>query len=68
MPNENDPEFNMKMEETMKGSEEIPGLDEIEINDTENHPLALFIMAQNIYTSNNQDGFKTALQQLMQNI
>jgi len=68
MPNEQDPEFNMKMEETMKDSVEIPGLESLEINDDANHPLALFIMAQTQYTANNQDGFKNSLQQFMQSI
>lgn len=68
MPNEQDPEFNMKMEETMKDSAEVPGLDEINFDDKENHPLALFIMTQTLYTQNNQDGFKTSLQQFMQSI
>lgn len=52
----------------MKDSAEVPGLEELGINDTENHPLALFIMAQTLYTGNNQDGFKNALQQFMQSI
>ena len=68
MPNEQDPVFNQKMEETMKDSAEVPGLEELGINDNENHPLALFIMAQTLYTGNNQDGFKNALQQFMQSI
>jgi hypothetical protein len=68
MPNEQDPEFNMKMEETMKDSSEVPGLEELEFEDKENHPLSLFIMAQTLYTGNNQDGFKNSLQQFMQSI
>jgi hypothetical protein len=61
MPDEQDPVFNMKMEEAMGDNVEIPGLEDLGISDTENHPLALFMMAQTQYTQTNQDGFKMAL-------
>lgn len=68
MPNEQDLEFNQKMEETMQDSSEVEGLDELNLNDPEHHPLALFIAAQNNFTSSNKDGFKNSLSQFMQSI
>ena len=49
-PNEMDPEFAKKMESTMTNGDEIEGLDELEIENKEHHPLAIFIMAQTRYT------------------
>lgn len=68
MPNEMDPEFNMKMEEAMADNVEIPGLDELNLGQGEHHPLALFMMSQNIYTQNNKSGFKDSLQQFMHSV
>jgi hypothetical protein len=68
MPNEQDPAFNMKMEQAMGENIEIPGLKDLEFEESEHHPLSLFIKAQTVYTQKNEAGFKTALQQFMQSI
>ena len=68
MPNEMDPAFAQKMEETMGDNADIEGLEELGLEDEEHHPLAIFMMAQTKYTQLNKDGFKMALQQFMTSI
>jgi hypothetical protein len=45
MPNEMDPAFNQQMEDAMADNIEVQGLEELKLENSEHHPLALFMMA-----------------------
>lgn len=58
MPDEEDPALQQELATKMKGQLGIAGLDELQIDDKDHHPMAWFMRAQNEYTATNKDGFK----------